>query len=337
MNKKIFSILSLLFMPILAFAHVSYVIPKDDFSANLGSDTAYIANTLSSFQFILIGVISLAAVVFLIYLSRKIPFVNKNINSIEQRLSSYHEFIPWIARLALGIGLLGAGVEGVLLSPTLSGMFAFSFIQTLLGFFFLMGFMLTPTIIVTIGLYFFALTKSFYIIGNLDILALALGLLFFHSARPGVDDILGTSWLKFIKINRHFLAPIMRFGVGFAMLFLALYEKIFNPYVSELVVHKFNLANIIPVSPNMWVVGTGVIEALLGVLLIIGLYTRLTAIVSIFVLSLTFFYFKEAVYSHVTLFSILAVVAIEGGGLASIDALRKKNRLDLAKSNKQVL
>lgn len=337
MNKKIFYILGFLFLPFLTYAHVSYVIPKQDFDAHMGPDSEYIINTISNSQFAIIGIASIVGLILLIYISKKVKFVNRKINKIEQKLASYHEFIPWIARLALGIGLLGAGVEGVLLSPTLSEMSTFSFIQTLLGFFFLMGFMLTPTILITIGLYFFALTKSFYMIGNLDILALCLALLVFHSARPGVDDILGTSWLRFLKVNRNLLAPIVRVGVGSAMLFLALYEKIFNPYVSELVVYKFDLMSIIPVSANMWVVGTGVVEAVLGILLILGLYTRLTSIVSIFVLSLTFFYFKEAVYSHVTLFSILAITAIEGGGLASVDSLRKNIRFNLFKKSEQVV
>lgn len=39
-----------------------------------------------------------------------------------------------------------------------------------------------------------------------------------------------------------------------------------------------------------------------GLLLVLGIKTRLTAVIAFIVLSLSFFYFQESVYSHVTLF-----------------------------------
>ena len=69
----------------------------------------------------------------------------------------------------------------------------------------------------------------------------------------------------------------------------------------------------------MWVLSVGIIELVIGIVLLLGWFTRTTSIVAIIVLSCTFFFFKEAVYSHVTLFSILAATTIEGGGKLSID------------------
>ena len=70
----------------------------------------------------------------------------------------------------------------------------------------------------------------------------------------------------------------------------------------------------------MWVLGAGLVELLVGFFLVIGFYTRLVAVIAFLVLSLSFFFFKEAVFSHVTLFGILSLILINGAGYLSIDS-----------------
>lgn len=330
--KRILAFISLpIFLLLINFnkasAHISYVLDDNEFTENIGGDPSFLTNSLFSFKFILITISVLVVVFILGLIFYKTKAIKKYVAHVLQKLNSYHEFIPWISRLALGISLIGAGVGQVLISPTLDNMGAYAGIQTLLGFFLLAGFALVPTIIATIILFFIALSKNFYLIGNLDFLGLALAVLVFHSARPGVDDILEISWMRFIKIPRKHLAVLVRVSVGIAMMFLALYEKILNPHLSEMVVYKYNLTSVINVEPAMWVLGAGIVEFVLGLIIFFGLYTRLASVISLFVLSLTFFYFKEAVYAHVTLFSILTVVAIEGGGRLSFDNLLKSKHI----------
>ena len=158
-----------------------------------------------------------------------------------------------------------------------------------------MGFLLIPSTLIAIGLYGIALYHNPYMIGNLDFLGLALGLLVFHSARPGIDDLLQISLLSKIKINREWFAFIARTCLGIAMIFLALYEKILNPLWSDAVVKQFNLTHVIPVEPSMWVLSVGIIELVIGIVLLLGWFTRTTSIVAIIVLSCTLFFLKEAV------------------------------------------
>ena len=120
--------------------------------------------------------------------------------------------------------------------------------------------------------------------------------------------------------------PILSISIGLALTFLEVYEKILNPHASELVVAKYNLTSAIAVSPEMWVFSVGVIELVVGLFLLIGFKTRLTSAIAFAVLVVTFFYFKEDIFSHVTLFGSLSVLFITGGGIWSIDKyLEKRN------------
>ncbi|MEI6400344.1 MAG: DoxX family membrane protein [bacterium] len=328
--KKYIAILTSLLLPFLSSAHIAYVAPEGTFEKFGGTDWSYFLQVFHNplYVSLMIGVAGIT--IGLAFLLRRTPPVRKFFDITEQILASYHEFIPWIIRLGLGIALIGAGTEHALISPIIPHGEAFGVLEIFLGFFFLVGFALVPAVLTTLGLYIIALFHTSYLIGNLDIFALAIGVLVFHSARPGVDDILRISLLRFIHIKRHWLAPIMRAGVGIAMTYLAIYEKLLNPHVSDVVVRAYGLNHVIPVSPAMWVLAVAIIEILVGLCIFVGFFTRTTACVAIVVLSFSFFFFKESVASHVSLFSILAIVAIEGGGFLSIDswlAKRKKTEL----------
>ena len=113
------------------------------------------------------------------------------------------------------------------------------------------------------------------------------------------------------------------------MIYLALYEKIFNPNLSELIVRGFDLQSVVPVSVEMWILSAGLIEFAIGLLLIIGMFTRIVSAIAFIVLSLSFFYFGEDVASHITLFGILAVLFITEGGKVSIDKLLGNKKFNL--------
>jgi len=98
------------------------------------------------------------------------------------------------------------------------------------------------------------------------------------------------------------------------MIYLAVYEKILNPHLSAQVVAQFRLDQVIPVQTAMWVLSAGIIEAVLGLLIITGFYTRVVVAIAFVVLSMSFFYFGEAVYSHITLFGIMSVLFATGNG-----------------------
>lgn len=268
----------------------------------------------------MISIILLSVVIFCI---PKIPAIKRYLSKIKETLESYWIEIPWMLRLSLGIALIGAGTAQVLISPLLPFEPAFSSIQIILGFLLLAGFLITPATIATILLYFVALLKDPYLLGNVEFFFGAVALLAFSSPRPGVDDILGIK-MHAIHGLRKFVPFILRMGVGGAMLYLALHEKIFNPHISELVVNQFNLTSVINVPPAMWVAGAGIVEGVIALLIIFGYKTRFVSTLAFLVITLTFFAFKEDVYSHITLFGIFSALISTGGGHWSIDNWKKK-------------
>lgn len=326
--KKIHYIISalvLLVAPMFSFAHVGYVVEHEEFAAHAGADFAYLLSPLQETNNVLLFVFGAIGIVLLYWLSHKSYFVREEIAVVNERLESYHEFVPWILRLSLGIALIGAGAGSVLISPLQTAVGSIAGVELALGFLILLGFVLVPVTILAGIVYLTALAGNFYLFGNFDFFAIALGVIVLGSSRPGLDDMLGMPKLAMERL-RAYVPFILRTGVGLAMMFLAIYEKILNPHLSALVVQNFNLTAAIPVSPEMWVLSAGIVEFLVGLFIFIGFHTRLTVIIAFAVISMTFFFFGEEVYSHVTLFGILSAIFIYGGGKWSIDRLlQRKN------------
>jgi uncharacterized membrane protein YphA (DoxX/SURF4 family) len=324
--KKLALLLGSFFIPLLASAHVGYVIPHDEMVIHTGEDIPFLFSVFHNPFYVFLMLATAIVVVLLVIYVPKISAVKAWFLQIEERMSSYGDFLPWMARLSVGIALIGAGSAHVLVSPLTPALDGFAFLELVLGFAWLAGFLLIPVALATIFLYLVALVGEVYILGNLDFLALSVAFLSLHSERPGIDDIFGFKMLYGFRLPRSWAPFILRIGIGIGMAYLALYEKLLNPHLSELVVSEFHLTSVVHVSPAMWIFGAGCIELMVAICLLFGFYTRLTSVIAFLVLVTTFFFFKEAVYSHVTLFGLLSILFVTGGGVWSLDALRQKKR-----------
>lgn len=301
------------------YAHVGYVISESEIQKEAGSDFLFLLKPLTQPFYLALMLGMLAAVLLLYFLLRRSSFINSRIAFVQERAKSYTELVPWMLRLSLGITLIGAGTSGVFISPILSHFPHFAFIQIFLGFLLLAGFLLGPATWLVVALFLFALSKNFYLLGNADFFAASIALLILANPKPGLDDLLGVPFWSPLKKLREFVPLIFRTGIGGAMMFLAVYEKFLNPHFSAAVVQNFHLTSVIPVSPEMWVLSAGLIEFAVGLALLLGFQTRLVAAIAFAVLSLSFFYFGEEVSSHVTLFGVLSVLFVTGGGWYSIN------------------
>lgn len=320
---KALSVLSaFLLAPLFAKAHVGYVIPAEDIATSRGTDFNFLFSAVHDPINVILIILTVVLVLLLYWLSHKNYFIEKRIEIITTRLQSYGEFIPWILRLALGMALVGAGAKGVLISPVFpiehAGLIAGIEIAT--GFALLAGFLLVPCAVIACGLILAAILQDSYLIGNMEFLAGGLALLILDNARPGIDDIIGFKRMS-LQSLKPYVPFILRAGIGISLIFLAFFEKILNPNMSLEVVRMFNLTSAIPVSESMWVMSVGIIELAVGLFLLVGFHTRLTAVIAFFVITVTFFFFQEDVYSHITLFGILSAIFITGGGKWSLDRL----------------
>lgn len=319
MKKATISFLFGLLSPFIAHAHVGYLMEESEFINQSGRDWTFFFSPLEQSSNLILILFAIALVFLVVFLAHH----NHRFHMFEQRVVAraltYDKFVPWMLRLSLGIALIGAGTQQALISPLLPEMMAFSFIQTFVGFFVLAGFLLGPSILVAIALYVVALLANGYLIGNLDVLALTIALLVYADNRPGVDHLFGIPFMVGLKKLTRFVPFILRTGMGFAMIYSALIEKVLNPHTSATVINEYGLTSVIAVSPAMWVFAVGAIELVVGLLLLFGFWTRTIAIITFFILSVTFFYFGEDVYSHVTLFGTLSALVALGGGAWSID------------------
>lgn len=312
MKKFVFVLLSFV-LPARALAHVGYVIDPLNMSTHTGADFPYLLSAITDPFNIILMLFTVALVLVLYWVAHNNRFLKKYFAKVRTKLEKYDVFIPWIIRLSLGIALIGASSAQVLISPLLSGFDAFALMQLILGFLLLAGFLSIPAAVFTCVLYIYAIIHTPYLLGNLEFLAGAIAYIVLANPKPGIDDI----FMKKIKVEQdlsRFVPLILRLGLGISLIYLSLYEKIFNPHLSELVVSKFQLTSVIGVSPEMWIFSAGIIELLVGLFLLIGFHTRLTSAIAFTVITVTFFFFKEDVYSHITLFGLLSVLFITGSG-----------------------
>lgn len=328
MKRALLSFLVALCSPAVSFAHVGYLLNESEFAHQSGRDWSFFFSPLEESGNLILILFTIALIALIIFIARHSHSFHLFEHKVVARALTYDKFVPWMLRLSLGIALIGAGTEGALISPLIPQMQAASFLQVLTGFFILAGFLLAPAVLVALALYVVALVIEPYSIGNLDFLALALALLAYADNRPGVDHLFGIPFTIRLKSLSRYIPLMLRAGIGFAMIYLALFEKFLNPHTSASIVETYRLTSVIAVTPAMWVFAVGAIELVVGLCLLLGFWTRTVSIITFFILSLTFFYFGEDVYSHVTLFGTLSALVALGGGALSLDAwIHKKRRV----------
>ncbi|WP_410767049.1 DoxX family protein [Haloferax sp. DFSO60] len=322
-------------------AHVKYVTP--------GSDPVAVAEFIQSVLTdpfavtVLLGgavaVVGLGA----IYLQLR-PFSN-DVRTFRETMRSYENLLPWLLRLSIGLPLVGAGFAGYFFSPivqTGSPTFTRLFGITV-GFLILFGF--GTRLVAGVGLVVYlvglaiepALLLAFeYVPGFLAIALLGGG-------KPSADHLVAsmaaddrTAYSRidpfyrrvaepFVERTSHltaFVPTIVRIGLGIAFIYLGITQKIMAPGDALAVVSKYNLTAVVPVAPELWVVGAGLTEALVGVLLIVGAFTRAASAVAILLFTTTLFGLPDdPVLAHISLFGLVSALLITGGGPFSVDSV----------------
>ncbi len=313
------SLLSFLFSGAhTASAHVAYVASPKTLETVTGTDFTFLFSPFSDTNYIVIMICFLLMIGASYYLAHHLPSFVKELTYIKNQLLSYRDLVPWILRLGLGIMLMGAGIHGVLISPISPTVISVAALEFIVGFSVLFGFLLTPSLLIIIGFYLTGLFNNGYMFGNLEVLGSAIALFLIASNKPGFDHLVGIPMLFRDRLSKY--APlVLRIALGGAFIFLAFYEKIFNPHFFSTVVEAFHLTSIIQVSPAMWTLSVGLIELIVGLCIVFGFKTRVTSAIAFAVFICTFFFFRESVFSHVTIFAGLSSLFIMGGGYLSLD------------------
>jgi len=278
-------------------------------------------------------------VLALVALDRVFQPAVPDVAALRDALAEYDEYVPWMLRLSLGLPLVGAGFNGYLFSPAVGA--DARLLQVGLGFFILFG--LATRLVAAAGLASYLAAFAFnpglilaveYVPGFLAIALLGGG-------RPSADHMLGvvarTPGTFYGRIDpvsdladrfgaavapfERFAPTILRVGLGVAFAYLGLVEKLANPARALQVVEKYDLTAVVPVDAGLWVLGAGLTEIGVGLLLVAGFYTRGAAAVAFLTLVGTLFGLPDdPVLAHVTLFGLLSAVFTFGAGPLSLDA-----------------
>lgn len=301
-------LLLLLFIPNTASAHVKWFAkPGPPERTYQFSDPWVIAWILISIGLILIG----------IFLERKIQ-TPKFIDKIK---SEYSDYIPAIANIGLGISLLLFSINGFIFAPNqptlniyLIVLQFFIGLLILLGFFQRLGAMLLLLLfIITIPIF-----GPIEVLDTIEIVGFALFSLLVNRAKWSLYD---PEWLSgaYKKFSNNGI-PLLRIITGANLVILGFSEKILSPSLTHSFLshydwnfmQNFGFTNF----TNYWFAfSAGVVEALLGIFLILGLVTRLTTIcLALFLLSTLILLGPIELLGHLPHFSLAVVLLIFGSG-----------------------
>ena len=260
-------------------------------------------------------------------------------------MADYRDLLPWLLRLSFGLPLVGAGFAGYFFSPAVPPFVPVllapsRLLQVALGFCPLFGLATRLTAAVALLAYLVGLaTNPVLLLAGEYVPGLA-AIVLLGSGRPSADQVFhrlsaedGTVYGEFDPIRRGadwfnrlvtpyepYVPTIVRVGLGLNFAFLGITQKLFSPAAALAVVEKYDLTAVVPVDPGLWVAGAGLAEAALGIALVVGVFTRASAVAALFLFTLTLFGLPDdPVLAHVTLFGLASVVLVTGAGPYAVD------------------
>jgi uncharacterized membrane protein YphA (DoxX/SURF4 family) len=247
------------------------------------------------------------------------------------RAESYRHYVPWMVRLAVGLVLIGAGLNRVVCAPTIELAGWPYLLLTAVGFLLLLGFAVRLAALVGLALYGVALLLDPSVLLIFDVAGGLAAAAVLGPGAPSLDDLLRAAFPRGPGGRLATLAPasqrygdvvplLLRIGLGGAFAASGVLDKLFIYERSLAVVDHYHLTAVIPAAPGLWVVGATLIETSLGIAILLGVLTRLSAVVAFSVLTLTLFAVPDdPVIAHVGLFGLCSILVVLGGGRWSVD------------------
>lgn len=257
---------------------------------------------------------------------------------VRSTFREYVDLVPWMLRLSVGLPLVGAGFAGYFFSPVVPA--ATRLFQVALGFLLLFGLWTRVVAIVALGAYLVGLVLDPRLLLASEFVGGLTALVILGGGRPSADQVMKeladhpetilasldpfrrvTGYLdRALAPYEEFAATAVRVGLGFNFAFLGLTQKLLEPGRALQVVAKYDLTSVVPVAPEMWVVGVGITEVTLGVVLFVGLFTRAAAATALAMFTLTLFGLPDdPVLAHITLFGMASALIITGSGPVAVD------------------
>ena len=341
-RRLVVALAVLLSVPALAgraAAHVRYVTPGGDPVAVAEFLAQALMNPFNLAALATGGIAGVAATA--VYLRIR-PF-RRDLAVFRETMAEYRDLLPWLLRLSVGLPLVGAGFSGYFFSPavTLASPTFVRLFGITVGFLLLFGF--GTRLMAFVGLVGYLVGLSFRptLLLAFEYVPALAAIALLGGGRPSADHVVGrlaaadtvysridpfyrvvaVPFVERVDPYRTLVPVIVRIGLGLSFIYLGITQKLMNPGNATAVVAKYNLTAVVPVSPELWVVGAGVTEAAVGTVLILGAFTRAASAVAFLLFTTTLFGLPDdPVLAHISLFGLASALLVTGAGRWSIDA-----------------
>ncbi|QLG62686.1 DoxX family protein [Halorarum salinum] len=329
-----------LLLPGTAAAHVRYVTDATE----RGDPVAFLIAALGDpvVAGALVGGAAGIAVTMVGYLRFR-PF-STDVRTFRGALSEYEEYLPWLFRLAIGLPMVGAGYAGYLFTPLVTDAGTVVPVRPFgvaVGFLLLFGLATRAVAATALVTYLALLPAHPELLFALEYPAGLIAVFVTGSGRPSADHVISrlaadddTVYSRLDPVYRRvaipfdrwtapyrpFVPTVVRVGMGAAFVYLGLAEKLLTPEVALAVVDKYGLTAVPVVPPELWVLGAAFTELFLGVVLLVGLFTRAASAAAFVVFTTTLFALPDdPVLAHVSLFGLVSALLVTGAGPFSVD------------------
>jgi len=319
-----------------AVAHVDYVVDSDP--ETLADAVRFLVATLSdplSAALLTVGALGVVGLLAGWLLVRPFP---RDVAEFRAAMAEYTDLVPWLLRISVGFPLVGAGFAGYYFSPAVP--VEARLLQIGLGFLLLFG--LATRAVATVGLvaYLVGLAVDPRILLANEFVGGFVAIALVGAGRPSADHVLqrvaesdGTVYGRFDPVHRlavwfqgavapyePYLPTLLRVSLGLNFVYLGVVQKLLSPASGLAVVAKYDLTGVVPVPPELWVVGAGLPEMAVGVVILLGLFTRGFSIVEFVLFTTTLFGLPDdPVVAHLSLYGLVSVLLITGSGPLALD------------------
>jgi uncharacterized membrane protein YphA (DoxX/SURF4 family) len=249
-------------------------------------------------------------------------------------LASYRPYLGWMLRLSLGLPLVGSGFAGYFISPSVPVEFRLP--QVVAGFLLLFGLFTRATALVGLVAYLTGLAVEPTLLLASEYVGGFLAILLVGPGQPSADGMFrrisvtdGTlanryglarafavrERLAAVGLDADLVGTVVRASLGLNFVYLGVTQKLLNGGQALAVVERYDLTSVVPVAPEVWVVGAGLAEAAVGTALLLGVATRGVSAVAFLLFTTTLFGLPDdPVLAHVSLFGLASVLMVTGSG-----------------------
>jgi len=327
-----------------AAAHVEYVRPDESQPVAVAQFLVEALTTPFILAVLLGGFAVIVAGLAVYLVARPFP---ADIAAFREIMDDYRDLLPWLFRLSMGMPMIGAGFGGYFFSPSVQLPYptALRLFGISVGFLLLFGLATRVVAVATLLIYLAVLPFQPGLLLAFEYVPGLLAVALLGGGRPSADELIArmanddrTVYSDVDPFYRRLAVPfadriepyteivptMLRVGIGIAFVYLGITQKLLNPGAALSVVAKYDLTAVVPVAPELWVIGAGLTEALVGVMFILGAFTRGFSLVAFGLFVTTLFGLPDdPVVAHISLFGLVSALLITGSGPYSVDSWLK--------------